>query len=88
MEWRHAGDKKGNVEVEVTGNKPTGLQTLLEKLQFQPDFICSDLNAWESSESKMCRDLLSFVSTQMGGRKILQLTLIVSKNHHEIFRLM
>lgn len=45
MERRHAGDKKGNVEVEVTGNKPTGLQTLLEKLQFQPDFICSDLNA-------------------------------------------
>lgn len=85
---RFAMNGKGNVEVEVTGNKPTGgLQTLLEKLQFQPDFIYSDLNDWESSESKMGRDPLSFVSTQNRGRKILQLTLIVSKKHHEIFRL-
>lgn len=69
MKRRNAGDKKGNVEVEVTGNKPTGLQTLLEKLRFQPDFIDSDLNDGESSVSKMYRDLLSFVSTQMRGRK-------------------
>lgn len=62
-------NKRGNVEVEVTGNKPTGLQTLLKKLRFQPDFIYSDLNDWERSVSKMDRDLLSFVSTQMRGRK-------------------
>lgn len=67
MNETHAGDKKGNVEVEVTGNEPTGLQTLL--LWFQPDFIYSDLNDWERAVSKMYRDLLSFVSTQMRGRK-------------------
>lgn len=44
MKRRHAGDKKGNAEVEVTGNKPTGgLQALLEKVRIQSDLISSCL---------------------------------------------
>lgn len=61
--------KRGTLRLRSQEISQQDLQTLLEKLRFQPDFIDSDLNDGESSVSKMYRDLLSFVSTQMRGRK-------------------